>query len=169
MNSTKQLTSVFILLGVILGGFLLWSAWPLLTGTEIVLDTQPVDPFDPFRGQYMTIRYTVGSVPFEEGFSQGDTAYVHLREEAGIWVYDDISKVKPDGIFLKGNVERITGDTMRVTYGIEQFFFEHDADVPTRNITVKVKVSSGGTARIVELLQNGEPVKIVYEPISLNS
>jgi len=52
-----------------------------------------------------------------------------------------------------------------VQYGIEQFFFERNAHVPTRNITVKAKISSTGGSRLVELLQNGQPIEIKYSSV----
>lgn len=169
VNSRQQIIGITALLVIVLGGFLLWASWPLLMGTEIVLDTQPFDPFDPLRGQYMTIRYEVSMVP-ALAVNAGETVYVKLREDdAGVWRYESVSLQKPEGVFLKGTVDAVSGDTMRLNYGIEQFFFEKGADVPTRDVTVKAKVSSGGTARIVGLLQDGEPVRIEYRAVSLSS
>ena len=111
MNSSKQLTGVFVILGLFLGGFLLWATWPLMTGTEVVLETRPVDPFDPLRGQYMTIRYTIGSLDAEE-FSEGDTIYVKLRQNGSVWVADGTSHDKPDGLFIKGSVNRVSGSSV---------------------------------------------------------
>ena len=40
---------------------------------------------------------------------------------------------------------------------------------PNDKVTVEVKVSSSGSSRIVNLLKDGKPVKIKYEPVNLTS
>ncbi len=153
----------------IAGTFILYLSWPLLTGETIVLDTRPVDPFDIFRGQYLTIGYEIASVPAIEGAKEGETVYVALREdEEEIWRYKDASLVRPKGMFIKGEITSISGENMRIEYGIEQYFFERNAKVATRNMTVEVRVSNG-KARISQLLIDGEPIEIEYGDFELGS
>jgi uncharacterized membrane-anchored protein len=56
-----------------------------------------------------------------------------------------------------------------VEYGIEQFFFERGATFSMRNITVEVKISRSGQARISKILQNGQPLKIEYNKVGFAS
>lgn len=173
-HKAKELKRLFIALGVLLGialGFILYLSWPLLTGKTIVLATQPVDPFDILRGQYITIRYEVSTVPFVQGAEVGDTVYVSVQEDSSrVWRFQSVSLTKPSaGTFLKGEVERISGGEMSVNYGIEQFFFERDAQFQTRDLTVEAKVSSSGQARISDLLVNGTPVDMKYQKLTLTS
>jgi len=170
----KQYLGLTLTLGIILaifGSFILYNQWPLITGKNVVLATEPVDPFDPFRGQYMTINYEISRINLNDiqEVEKGDSVYVLLKEdEQGIWRYKDFSLSKPSKeYFIKGKVERIYGDTARVKYGIEQFFFERGADIPTRNITVEVSVSNSGRAKLIQLLQNGEPIEIEYDDFNL--
>lgn len=167
---TRLIIALIVLLGTA-GSFILYLSWPLLTGTTIVLATRPVDPFDPFRGQYMTINYEISTVPAIEDAKPGDKVYVALNpDEDGIWRMEQATLTKPDqGIFIRGIFRRTFDDSMRLEFGIEQFFFERNADVPTRNITVEAKVDSFGQARIVNLLQNSKPVEIEYKPVKLTS
>ena len=58
---------------------------------------------------------------------------------------------------------------MRIEYGIEQFFFERGAKFSMRNITVEVKISNSGQARISKILQNGEPLEIEYKDVGFAS
>ncbi|MFT4303951.1 MAG: GDYXXLXY domain-containing protein [Candidatus Woesearchaeota archaeon] len=144
---------------VILVVFITVLSWPLLTGTTIELATYPVDPFDPLRGQYMIINYEINNIHHQ--FVPGQTIYVMLEpDDEGIWRYVEASLSKPaKGVFIKGRV------TSRIVeYGIEQFFFERNAIVPETDITVEVKVDSNGNARLVQLLQNREPINIKYNP-----
>lgn len=165
----KKLIIVSLIAVVILGVFILYLAWPLLTGTTIILDTRPIDPFDPLRGQYMTLNYEISIIPKIEKVNPGDSVFVSLKEDNGIWRLSKASTTKPDtGVFIKGTIKSV-GTDMRVEYGIEQFFFERNADVPTRNLTVKAKVDSSGHARIVGLLENNKPVNIIYKEVSITS
>src|SRR3989344_314410 len=126
-----KLVVVLVVLFSILGGFLLYVSYPLLGTKTVVLATQPVDPFDLIRGQYITIRYEIGSIPIISGAESGDDIFIE--------------------------------------YGIEQYFFERGAKFSTRGITVKVKLSDAGGARIVGLLEDGKPIKIAYENKTLTS
>lgn len=167
-----KLVIILAVLFLILGGFLLYVSIPLLSTKTAVLATQPVDPFDLIRGQYIVIRYEIGSIPLIEGAEAGDNVYVLLREDDnGISRYSSASLDKPskDNLFIKGKIKSIYESSMRVEYGIEQYFFERGAIFETRGMEAKVKLSDNGGARIVELLQDGEPIKIIYENRTLTS
>jgi len=157
-----------ILIGVIII-FSLYLAWPLMTGKEIILEIRPVDPFDIFRGQYMAIAYSISSVSVPEGVNSGDNIYVLLEENNSVWNYKSVSLVKPSsGDFIKGEVKYVSGQTAQVEYDVEQYFFERNAQVPRFN-QIKLKISSSGQARIVELLNDGKPIEIQYQNLSLTS
>ncbi len=167
-------TKLIIFISLLVFGFgiaILYLSWPLLTGTTIILDTRPVDPFDPFRGQYMTINYEISNVEFLGEVNIGDVVYVALKpDENNVWRLEKVSLAKPEqGVFIRGTVRRVDGNNINVEYGVEQFFFERNADVPTRDVMVEAKVDSSGQARIVNLLQNGKPVEIKYKKPSLTS
>lgn len=172
-NVKSELTRLFIVLIVIfaiVGSYILYLAWPLMTGTTVVLDTRPVDPFDLLRGQYFVINYDIGSLPNVMRAGIGSTVYVSLVEHTdGIWNSSSISFEKPDGVFIKGKVTDTFSGTMRVQYGIEQYFFERGAYLPNSDITVKAKVDSSGNARILQLLHKGEPLKIEYRKATITS
>ena len=165
------LIAVLCLVLAVLLSFILYNQWPFMTGKKIVLATQPIDPFDLFRGQYMIINYEISRINNAEGFKEGDSVFISLREdEQGIWRKESVSKSKPDkGDFIKGEVTGVYGNSIRVEYGIEQFFFERNAELPTRNITVEAIVANSGRAKLVRLLYNGEPVNIKYEKFDVKS
>lgn len=168
-KEVTRLVGTLVVLFAIIGIFLLYTAWPTLTGTSVVLKTRPIDPFDPLRGQYMVITYDISQVP-GAGLSQGDTVYTVIVPADGLWVFESVNKQKPlSGVFLKGRVISSWGESARVEYGIEQYFFEQNAVVPTQGVTVEVKVANNGKASVVELLQDGKPVDIKYQPVTLTS
>ena len=146
---------------------MLYLSFPLLTGKSIILKTQPVDPFDMFRGQYLTINYEISRVNLADA-KEGDTIYVLLKEgEDKIWHAMNESLTKPEsGTFIRGKFLKSWRGS--VEYGIEQYFFERDAHIP-RMDSVKVKIDDSGQARIVELLMNGTSLNITYKKPSLTS
>jgi uncharacterized membrane-anchored protein len=183
---TKLLIGLFIL-GGMLAIFGLYLGMPLITGAEATLATQPIDPFDPLRGQYIVIRYEISAIPamayFEPPTSPladqaspvtlkvGDEVYVSLKDDReGIARFTKAFMEKPSkGLFIKGKVERVAGDQATVTYGIEQYFFEKGAQFSTQNLQVKVKIDSSGKARIKALVRDGKPVEMTYRDTSLYS
>ena len=183
---TKLIIGLVVLLGI-LAGFGLYLGMPLLTGAEATLATEPIDPFDPLRGQYIIIRYEIGTVPTLVEFDapnnyladkrspitlqEGDTAYVLLKDDAeGIARLTIVSTEKPSsGLFIKGTVERVSGNQATLTYGIEQYFFERGAQFSTQNVQVKVKIDSSGQARIKELVRDGKPLEMNYRNLSYKS
>jgi len=155
---------VILLVMVVLSSFIIYNEWPLLTGKKIVLATQPVDPFDPFRGQYIQINYEISRINNLEGSEEGDLIYINLeKDESGIWRMTDASFKKPErGDFIRGEISNKNSDRISVIYGIEQYFFERNAEFPTSNISVEVSVANSGRAKISEILHNGKPVEINY-------
>lgn len=166
-ESTRLVLALGVLLGIA-GIFILYLSFPLFTGTTVVLKTQPVDPFDPLRGQYLVIRYEISNVRLPENAKDGDSIYVKLKEgEDKIWHSESASLNKPgSGIFIRGTARKSWRGS--VEYGIEQYFFERDSHVP-RMDSVKVKIDSSGQARIVELMMEGKPLNITYKKPTLTS
>jgi len=173
MNNYQKLIIFIAILILGFGTAILYLSWPLLTGKTYILSTTPVDPFDIFKGQYITIRYEISQIP-DTVLSQeavGKSAYVLLeKDESGISHSEEILLVKPqEKDFIKGKITNIYGNTAQIEYGIEQFFFERGATFSMQNLTVEVKVDSSGQARISKLLQNGKPVEMKYRKIGLTS
>ena len=167
-----RLILVLLVLFVILGSFLLYVSFPLLGTKTAVLATQPVDPFDLVRGQYITIGYEVSSVPKIPDANVGENVYVILKKDnEGISRYQDVSLKKPkEGIFIRGKIKSVSEENMRVEYGTEQYFFERNAKFNTRNMLVEVRLSDFGGARIVQLLdENQKPLDFEYKNKTLTS
>lgn len=166
----RLILGLAVLLGVA-GTFILYLSLPLLTGKTAVLATRPIDPFDILRGQYIIINYEISNIPAIQEARQGDSVYVILKEDENrIYRHQGVSLTMPkDAAFIKGTIKSINGGNMGVEYGIEQYFFERNAELPTRDLTVEVKISSSGQARISNLLYQGKPVEIKYQKAKLTS
>lgn len=137
------LTIIFWLL--IFSGFILYKEYTLRTGTEVILKTEPVDPRDLFRGDYVTLNYEISTldledVPAEDAyFGYNDRIYLALTLEGGYGVPKKIYRSPPDDeLYIKGTVRDIIYDwgeaedgfiseephlkELRVEYGIESYF-----------------------------------------------
>ena len=114
----------------------------------------------------MTINYEISRINKIDEIETGDVVYVSLKEDGeGIWRMEDISKIRPQSEdFIKGKVIN-----NRIEYGIEQYFFERNAKIPTTNITVEISIASSGRAKIIQLLYDGKPVEIEYEEFDIRS
>ena len=168
-NQYKRLIVALALFIGIAGLTILYLSYPLLTGKTVILKTQPVDPFDLLRGQYLTINYEISRVNLPENITDDRTIYVSLKEgDDKIWHSKKVSLSKSESdVFIRGKVKQ-SWRGLGVEYGIEQYFFERDAHIP-RMDSVRVKVDSSGQARIVELLMDGTSLNITYKKPRLTS
>lgn len=146
----------------------------LNSGERIYLRTAPIDPRDPFRGDFVRLQYEIAQVGSEQlrgGLAdslgkKGDRIYAVLKKgPEDLYRLDYISGEKPEtGIFLSGRLrhdQRLGqgNNAIAVKYGIEKLFVEQGRgkDIERRRGTrnglqvpmeVEVAVGSGGTAVI---------------------
>ena len=132
---------------LVLAGMVASAAMPLWTGTEIRVETVPVDPRSMFRGNYARLRYEFGELPEgalddAEGLRVGEVVYVGLEKGGdGRYAFAHASlEPQPDGVFLRGRL--ITNAApLRVRYGIEAFFAPKE-----RALELERGLRDGGTA-----------------------
>ncbi|MBZ0167046.1 MAG: GDYXXLXY domain-containing protein, partial [Candidatus Omnitrophica bacterium] len=145
----------------------------LQTGTEIFLRTQPVDPQDLFRGDYVNLSYDISW--FDAGqmrssyvrhFALDETVYVTLDRSAEYVAIKQIHYHPPLGdVYLKGRVTDVHGDRVRVSYGIENYYRadqvrRHTDGAPDqKNIGVLAAVDRRGHAIIKKLLWDKQEVR----------
>ena len=131
----------------------------LRTGTEVVLQTVPVDPRSLLQGDYAILDYEIARLPdWMDGFSEGRTVYVVLQEERDVWTSssytEERSRVAGE-VFIKGRIDRIG----HADFGIGTYFVpEGTGRIVERAQDVKVVVSvdEDGNAVIKDVLVDGE-------------
>lgn len=112
------------------------AVWPQLsarvTGSQVVLRVEPVDPIDPFRGAYVALSYpdlpdsAVGpsqGEPEQEavGRARGE-AYVPLTRRGDVWVGGPVQRTPPtDGPYLSCD-----DSSWQLRCGIETWFLPQD-------------------------------------------
>ncbi len=136
MKRTHFILAAAILPFLVLGWMAGEREWVLHTGRTIWLRTAPVDPRDPFRGDYVTLDYEVSTLPKavrrdglkdDKAPERGRQLYAVLREdEEGLAELDYATDQRPSGgLFLRGRTEYSWGgDAWRARYGIEAYFVE---------------------------------------------
>ena len=133
----------------------------LRTGTEVVLQTVPVDPrSSSLQGDYAILDYEIAGLPsFMEDDPIGETVYVSLREEGGLWKAAIYGKVLPSpvgDVFIEGRIDR----PGHLDFGIGTYFVPEGTGrviETAEDVKVVVSVDSGGNAVIKEVLVDGKP------------
>jgi len=167
---------IFIIIGIfwiiIIGGFIAFKEFTLQTGDEILLKTQPVDPRDLFRGDYVILRYDISTISTDSlsyqgsDFKEDDKIYVLLNvDNQRIGTLANIDKSKPsEGIFIEGTVKSVYNNRLNIEYGIESYFVpEGKGREIERNlgkIYTKVAVDDFGNAAIKSLVLDGKDIDL---------
>lgn len=188
MKPFKKRTGLFVIAGVMAlfqSGFLLASiqqrADVLRNGTEIVLRTQPVDPRDLLRGDYVILGYDITRIALASVENAPDTVSrnqpIHVFVKPGSDGLATLSRASldenatpnTDEIMLAGKAHLIGGTTLLVDYGIERYYVPEgeglaieDAQREQR-VDAVIAVSESGTAQIKALRIDGE--MIFEEPL----
>ena len=154
----------------------------LRSGADIRLKTQPVDPRDLLRGDYVILSYPISTIPKSIVTGEGPKGgawtrlFVRLKPGAdGLWVATEASfatlPAQEGSVVLRTlPFDYYTGadggmpDTLFVQYGIERYYVpegEGKALEDARNqeeLEVEARVSRDGTAQIARLILKGEPI-----------
>jgi uncharacterized membrane-anchored protein len=173
MLSNKHKHPFWLLAALQLGILAIWSSpyvSALIFGTIVYLEAHVYDPKDPWRGQYIRLRYS--HVPNEafnlEDLTIGQPVFLPLRKDNGYWrAAGPISLAKPEGVFLRGlvvdrwwDVDASSGTVsrFRLSWGIEEFFVEEGTGLlyeRAEELKVTVQIGPSGLA----LIRNVEVVK----------
>ncbi|RAP75460.1 GDYXXLXY domain-containing protein [Paenibacillus montanisoli] len=168
-NGMKKKRGFWLMLIVLLqllflGGIACFHYSALWVGKEITLRTVPVDPRDQLYGDYVQLNYEINTAPYSKWKgsgkepNSGDAVYVLLTENgkdgdyevAG--VYDKKPSRSAGEVILKGRVQYTDNATMRIHYGLEQYYVEENSgkELGERagNLLVHVKVAPWGSAVI---------------------
>ena len=168
-------------------GQMVWQEVSLrLSGREVLVETQPVDPRSLFRGDYVRLSYAFSRLRFpspglqldaEDGLKPGAPVWLTLKkDESGSWHPTRISAKPPAApssdhrVTLRGKVKNFArfGTTKQLIsrYGIESYFVPEGEGrrleklVRSRQLSVLIAVHADGRAAIKGLAVDG---KVTYE------
>ncbi len=151
----------------------------LARGTDVLLETVPVDPRDLLRGDYVALRYKISDLPDAlftavlpraqagslESELAGRKVYVVLEPHGQF--YEAVaaslepSKVAPGQVLIRGTVVpdrwRWHTNSIHVNYEIERYYVPEGTGNPRGKVTVKAAVASDGAVLIKEVFIDGKP------------
>ncbi len=155
----------------------------LREGSEVTLQTRPVDPRDFLRGDYVVLNYEISNLPAGElkdtpSQGRGTPVFVKLARKGdgpyeAVSVHAEPVPVADGEALIRGRVtggatcgsnHRVFCDRLRITYGIERYFVPQDEGKEierSRNqgkVSVVAAVTPAGRAAIKRLLLGGKPV-----------
>lgn len=167
----KYVLLLIALLWIFILGYILTKHQTLInTGKTIILKTEPVDPRDPFKGDYVVLRYDISTIqkPLTDGekeeLMKTSKIYAILKPKEHYWVLDRFSTKKPplNETFIKGYVWGQKDDWMRIHYNIESYYVPEGKGKEIEqqlgnDIFVELAVNVKGEATIIRLLKGKEP------------
>ncbi|WFU25173.1 GDYXXLXY domain-containing protein [Bradyrhizobium sp. CB1717] len=153
----------------------------LRDGREVTLQTQPVDPRDLLRGDYVVLRYDISQLPSgaltgKPSGTRNPVVFVKLAPNANglyeaVSVHAEPVPVTAPEILIRGRVLYSCGSTspifcdkLTIKYGLESYFVpegEGRTLEQARNqqkLRVVAAVLPSGRAAIKRLLLDGKPV-----------
>ncbi len=138
----------------------------VLFGQKILLKPVPIDPTDPFRGDYVTISYEISRLDLSilpPDVKGGDTLYVSLQNTGEYWGAAFADRKRHGGIELKGVVNYVSGNEAWVEYPIDSYFVPkgegtRDELRDFEKLLVEVRVW-GSDAVITSILYDGKPIE----------
>lgn len=170
MNNKKILLPVFILVALVQ----LYVPAKMILDREDILDkgieykfkTEPIDPNDPFRGKYITLRYEEDMIEIqnEADWLGGEIIYVFLTtNNEGFAKIQSVSKeiTTNNKDFLKAKVSYVTSNgsnKLTIEYPFDRYYMEeskaYDAELTYR----ESQLDTNQTAYALVSIKDGEAV-----------
>ena len=135
------------------------------TGVEIVLESLPVDPRDPLRGDYVILRYQaedVDGLPGARAAAEGDQLYVTFEDRGRYWEPTalgtrNLSRDEWEHGRVAVRARVVLESPLRVEYpDLGEYFVPRGTGVLPLPPDVHIAVSRDGVARITYLEVDGE-------------
>lgn len=172
----KLLIAAFVLLVLVqwfVPGKVVWDKNTVLKkGKSFRFETMPVDPSDPFRGRYITLRFKIEEFTTDRTLDHRsyEDIYVLLdNDEQGFARVKDVSSVKPTGgqDFIKtpAYISGGYGDTVtiRIEYRFGKFYLqEFKAPKAERDFLNAVNDSAKKTYALVKVYKGDAVIENVY-------
>jgi len=171
-------TKLFILVLALQSAWLLGTAFTqeraLRVGQIILLETQPVDPRDLLRGDYVRLNYKISDVPRDKFFapplagdvSPGTKVFVAVAPAGTNQFYEAVRASTEwfvpaaNEVVLRGTASqswRNRAGSVHVEYGLEQYFVAEGTGNPRGKLTVQAAATKSGRANIKAVFVDGKP------------
>ncbi|MCB1195169.1 GDYXXLXY domain-containing protein [bacterium] len=173
MNSKKLFIALGLYWLIIISSIFAFNQYILLTGTQVLLRTVPIDPRSLFRGDYVALSYEISRINLDSiSFEYNDFTALELNEPVCVslkiengYAYPERISSKPpqNSLFIKGTISTRTNDFIEVAYGIETFFVPEGQGKEIEQkmgkaLDVKASIDRYGNAVIHSLMSENKPV-----------
>ena len=173
---------IIVLFTVFLCSMIALKQKTLLTGTPVLLETEPIDPRSLFRGDYVRLNYVINrlkptEISGDDHFDRHDKIYVELQQHGKYWhpiaLYHEYPESK--NVVLMGKIQHINEHTwnaelqksenittLHIKYGIENYFVPEGEglDLERRDndqvVDIRVAIDESGKSGIKEVLVNNQ-------------
>ncbi len=149
--AVAALFQLLVLVTMILG-----RTVPFVGAQSVLLQVEPVDPRDLFRGDYVTLSYAISRTPSGK-YQPGQSVYVTLVPDADGRHYhpgEFLLEPPASGVFIRGTAQGYG----RATYGIESYYVQegtgHDYEnaVRSRHLWAEVALDPHGNPALRRLV-----------------
>ena len=160
---------------------MIWDREVILKyGQEYLFECQPIDPNDPFRGKYITLRFSASntSIPDSSSYERGQKIYLDFeKDDLGFAKISTIKREASSNLenSLIANVEMISGNKgasnrlLYIKYPFERFYMEESKAKPaedlyrtsardTSSVTYAVVMIKDGVGVIKDVMIDGVPI-----------
>lgn len=170
MKSPTLLFSVFVLVALVQlyvpAKMILDREDVMISGKEYKFKTAPIDPNDPFRGKYITLRYEENMIEIhgETDWSTRETIYLQFTaDSAGFARIRDFSKEPPDdNDYLEAKVSTVIKDgpltQLYINYPFDRYYMEETKAQPAEQTYQESRQDSTQVAYALVSIKNGEAV-----------
>lgn len=145
----------------------------LSSAPTVLLETQPVDPRDMLRGDYVILSYKITQVRFNQFTPPlttqppaGTPVFVVLEKHGAFHeaAYASLAFpiAQPGQTVIRGDTEYAwQANSVRVHYGLERYYVAEGTGNPTGKLTVEAAVPKSGKAVIKQVFVDGKPYREV--------
>lgn len=186
MDSKKILLTAFVVVAIVqlyVPAKMIWDQEEILdAGVEYRFKTAPIDPYDPFRGKYITLSFEENNVavPEEEDWRAGESVYVSLKtDKEGFAGIRYASKTRPtdDWDFVKAKVQMVAGHNPKeliIEYPFNRYYMQeskaYDAEImyresqqDTTKVTYALVSVRNGEAVLKDVMIDGTPIREIVK------
>lgn len=139
----------------------------LKSGAEFKFRTQPVDPFDAFRGRYVALQLEEdhGVNLAGSNFKSGEKVFAQIvAGDDGFAKLGVVARSAPkDTAFIKARVSYVSGDKVHLNLPVDRYYMEESKAPKAEELYRKHSSGRVSDAYVVVKIIDGEPVvKALY-------
>lgn len=146
---------------------MIWDREDIIkNGIEHKFRTAPIDPNDPFRGKYITLRYADNSIEIEneKDWTIDEPVYISFKtDDAGFTKIKSVSKEEPVGSqnYLKAKVLKLPNKHFKkltVDYPFDRYYMEESKAYDAEKIHRQSRRDTSKMTYALVNIKNGEAV-----------